>query len=68
MTLREEIERQMGVYYSEPARVGRRYHTAAALPPMTWRRSLKGWVMLALGWVLGTLFGVCLVLVWEMTK
>jgi hypothetical protein len=65
-TLRDEVEAYMGV--SQPAKVGRRYHAAAALPPSAWRRSLKGWVLLALGWVLGTLFGVVLVLVWEMSK
>ena len=68
MTLREQIERQMGRFEAETAKVGRRYHAASALPPSAWRRSLKGWVLLALGWVLGTLFGVVLVLVWEMSK
>jgi hypothetical protein len=68
MMLREEVERHMGRFEAEPAKVGRRYHAAAALPPNAWRRSLKPWVALALGWVLGTLFGVVLVLVWEMTK
>ena len=68
MTLREQVERQMGRYEAEPAKIGRRYHAAAALPPSAWRRSLKPWVALALGWVLGMLFGVLLVLVWEMTK
>lgn len=65
MTLRDEIEAQLGC---TPAKVGRRYHTAAALPPSAWRRTLKGWVLLALGWVLGMLFGVVLVIIWEMTK
>ncbi len=66
MTPREQFELEhFGI---QPARVGRRYHAAAALPPMTWRRSLKGWVALALGWVLGTLFGVMIVLAWEMSK
>ena len=68
MTLREEVERQLGCYQAEPAKVGRRYHAAQALPPSAWRRSLKPWVALALGWVLGMLFGVLLVLVWEMSK
>ena len=66
MTSREQFE--LDHFGIQPAKVGRRYHTAAALPPSTWRRSLKGWVLLALGGVLGTLFGVVLVLVWEMTK
>ncbi len=66
MTAREQFE--LDHFGIQPARVGRRYHTAAALPPNAWRRSLKGWVALALGWVLGTLFGVVLVLVWEMGK
>lgn len=66
MTSREQFE--LDHFGITPAKVGRRYHAASALPPMTWRRTLKGWVALALGWVLGTLFGVVLVLVWEMTK
>lgn len=35
------------------ARVGRRYHTAAALPPSAWRKSIKPWAALVLGVVLG---------------
>ena len=66
MTAREQFELEhFGI---SPAKVGRRYHAAAALPPSAWRRTLKGWVLLALGWVLGTLFGVCLVIAWEVTK
>jgi len=38
-----------------PGKVGRRYHTAAALPPSAWRRSLKGWAALWLGIVLGAI-------------
>ena len=63
MTLREEIEIELGV-----AKVGRRYHTAAALPPSAWRRTLKPWAALVLGWVSGMLFGVVMVLAWEMMK
>ena len=66
MTAREQVE--LDHFGISPGTIGRRSHTAAALPPSAWRRSLKGWVALALGWVLGTLFGVVLVLVWEMTK
>ena len=66
MTAREQFE--LDHFGISPAKVGRRYHTAAALPPNAWRRTLKGWVLLALGWVLGTLFGVVLVLVWEVMK
>ena len=51
-----------------PGKIGQKHHAAQPYPPSHWRRSLKGWVLLALGWVLGTLFGVILVLVWEMTK
>jgi hypothetical protein len=39
------------------ARVGRRYHTAAALPPSAWRKSIKPWATLALGVVLGAVVG-----------
>jgi hypothetical protein len=62
-TLRDEVEAYMGV--SQPAKIGRRYHTAAALPPSHWRRSLKGWVLLALGWVGGTLFTVAVIILWK---
>jgi hypothetical protein len=67
MTSREQFELEH--FNISPAKVGKKtpafwIHQA----PSAWRRSLKGWVALALGWVLGTLFGVCLVLVWEMTK
>ena len=66
MTPRERFEQEhFGI---TPGKVGRRYHAAAALPPSHWRRSLKGWVLLALGWVLGTLFTVAVIIVWEMTK
>jgi hypothetical protein len=66
MTSREQFE--LDHFGITPGKVGRRYHTAAALPPSTWRRSLKSWVALALGWVMGTLFGVMIVIAWEMTK
>ena len=65
MTLREEVEAQLGC---TPAKVGRRYHTAAALPPSAWRRTLRPWAALVLGWFGGMLFGVVMVIVWEMTK
>lgn len=39
------------------ARIGRRYHTAAALPPSAWRKSMKPWATLALGVVLGAIAG-----------
>ena len=66
MTLRQEVEAELGLI---PGKVGKRIpafwiHQA----PSAWRKTMKYWAALALGWVLGTLFGVCLVLVWEMTK
>jgi hypothetical protein len=38
-------------------KVGRRYHTASALPPSVWRKSIKPWAALALGVVLGAAVG-----------
>lgn len=66
MTAREQFE--LDHFGIKPAKVGRRYHTAAALPPSAWRRSLKGWALLALGWVSGMLFGVVMVIAWEVMK
>lgn len=43
------------------ARVGRRYHTAAALPPSVWRKTLKPWAALALGIALGAVVGAVIV-------
>jgi len=63
MTTREQFELEhFGI---RPGKVGRRYHTAAALPPSAWRRTLKGWVLLALGWVGGTLFTVAVIILWK---
>jgi hypothetical protein len=62
MTAREEVEAMLGV--ANPAKVGRRYHTASALPPSAWRKSLQGWAFLMLGFVLGAFSaGVLTVLV-----
>jgi hypothetical protein len=66
VTSREQFE--LDHFGISPGKIGRRYHTAAALPPSAWRRTLKPWAALVLGWVSGMLFGVVLVLVWEMSK
>jgi len=63
MTTREEFELEhFGI---TPAKVGRRYHTAAALPPSAWRRTLKGWVLFALGCVLGSLGSIVVIILWK---
>lgn len=52
MTAREEVERLMGRYEQEqaakPAKVGKRYQTAAAHPPSHWRKTLKLWAIVVL--------------------
>lgn len=63
MTSREQFEAEhFGI---KPGKVGHRYHAAAALPPMTWRRTLKGWVLFALGCVLGSLGSIVVIILWK---
>jgi hypothetical protein len=38
-----------------PAKVGQRYHAAAALGPSAWRKTLKYWTALVLGFILGSI-------------
>ena len=64
MTLREEVEAK----YGRTAKVGQRYYAAEALPPSAWRRTLKPWAALALGWVGGTVFSAAVIVLWEMSK
>jgi hypothetical protein len=53
MTAREQFEAEhFGI---RPAKVGRRYHAAAAWGPSAWRKSMKYWAALALGIVLGAI-------------
>jgi hypothetical protein len=52
MTLRQEVEAELG---TTPAKVGRRYHAAAAWGPSAWRKTLKYWSAFALGIVLGAI-------------
>jgi hypothetical protein len=52
-TAREQFEKEhFGI---RPAKVGRRYHAAAAWGPSAWRKSMKYWAALALGIVLGAI-------------
>jgi hypothetical protein len=53
MTAREQFEAEhFGI---RPAKVGRRYHAAAAWGPSAWRKSMKYWAALMLGIVLGAI-------------
>jgi hypothetical protein len=53
MTAREQFEQEhFGI---KPAKVGRRYHAAAAWGPSAWRKTLKYWSAFALGIVLGAI-------------
>ena len=61
MNAREEFELEH--FNISPAKVGRRYHTAAALPPSAWRKTMKYWTALALGIVIGAVGGGVLAVV-----
>jgi hypothetical protein len=53
MTSREQFEAEhFGI---RPAKVGKRYHAAAAWGPSAWRKSMRYWAALALGIVLGAI-------------
>jgi hypothetical protein len=53
MTAREQFEQEhFGI---RPAKVGKRYHAAAAWGPSAWRKTLKYWAAFALGIVLGAI-------------
>jgi hypothetical protein len=62
-TLREQVEAE--VFGLTPGKIGRRYHAAAALPPSAWRRSLKPWAALVLGWFAGMVFAATVIVFWE---
>jgi hypothetical protein len=53
MTAREQFEQEhFGI---SPAKVGKRYHAAAAWGPSAWRKTLKYWAAFVLGIVLGAI-------------
>jgi hypothetical protein len=52
-TAREQFEQEH--FNIRPAKVGRRYHAAAAWGPSAWRKSMKYWAALWLGIVLGAI-------------
>jgi len=61
MTAREQFEAEhFGI---TPAKVGKRYHAAAAWGPSAWRKTLKYWAALALGIVLGAIGAGVLVVI-----
>lgn len=62
MTSREQFEQEH--FNISPAKVGKRYHAALAWGPSTWRKSMKYWAALWLGFVLGAIgAGVLVVIV-----
>jgi hypothetical protein len=66
-TLREEVEATMGV--AQPAKVGKRTPTwEFNQAPSAWRKTMKYWAALALGWVGGTVFSAAAIVLWEMSK
>lgn len=47
-TAREDVEKLMGVWKQDTAKVGKRYHTAPAYAPSHWPKTLKAWAMFML--------------------
>lgn len=64
MALPEEIENKTEV--AKPAKVGRRYLTADALPPSAWRKTLKYWAALWLAIALVGILADSLIVLWKM--
>ena len=63
MTSREQFELEhFGI---SPGKIGQKHHAAQPYPPSHWRRSLKPWAALVLGWVSGTLFTVAVIILWK---
>jgi hypothetical protein len=55
MTLREEVEAELGCTKTQSGKIGQRYYAALALGPSAWRKSMKYWAALWLGIVLGAI-------------
>lgn len=63
MNTREQFELEhFGI---SPGKIGKKYHGRNPLPPCAWRRSLKPWAALALGWVLGMIFAAGVIVLWK---
>jgi hypothetical protein len=61
VTAREQFEQEhFGI---RPAKVGKRYHAAAAWGPSAWRKTMKYWAALMLGFVLGAIGAGVLVVI-----
>jgi hypothetical protein len=61
MTSREQFELEH--FNISPGKVGRRYHAAMAWGPSAWRKSMKYWAALMLGFVLGAIGAGVLVVI-----
>jgi hypothetical protein len=61
MTSREQFE--LDHFNISPAKVGQRYHAAMAWGPSAWRKSMKYWAALMLGFVLGAIGAGVLVVI-----
>jgi ABC-type uncharacterized transport system permease subunit len=61
MTSREQFEQEH--FNISPGKVGQRYHAAMAWGPSAWRKSMKYWAALMLGFVLGAIGGGVLAVV-----
>ena len=63
MNAREQFE--LDHFGISPGKIGQRHHAAQPYPPSAWRRSLKGWVLFALGCVLGSLGSIVVIILWK---
>jgi hypothetical protein len=61
VTSREQFEQDH--FNISPAKVGQRYHAAMAWGPSAWRKSMKYWAALWLGFVLGAIGAGVLVVI-----
>ena len=61
MTAREQFELEhFGI---SPGKIGQRHHAAKPYPPSAWRKTMKYWAALVLGFVLGAMVGGMLAVV-----
>jgi hypothetical protein len=61
MTAREQFE--LDHFGISPGKVGQRHHAAKPYPPSAWRKTMKYWAALVLGFVLGAMVGGMLAVV-----
>ena len=66
MTAREQFE--LDHFGISPGKIGQRHHAAKPYPPSAWRKTMKYWAALVLGFVLGATTGGMLAVVAGVVK